>query len=292
MPVPVPGRIADLLRRSTVRVIVEEKRHRAGRSAGHGSGVVLHQHGEIVTNAHVAGAGARVRIESWEGRSVEGVVVRVDDRRDLALIAAPGHDVPPLSLGDSNHLKAGTPVIAVGNPFGFTGAASSGVVHGTSNYANGGGGRWIAADLHLAPGNSGGPLANFSGEVVGINTMVVAGLRSPLALAIPSRAVGRFLAGDSGRVLGVTVRPVRLRSGTHRLMLTDVANGGVADCASLMTGDILITANGRTLQWPSDLEEAIAEAPRTMPIQFRRGSAHVVREVVVAWSAKGVPNAA
>lgn len=145
MPLTVPGRIAELLRRSTVQIKTIRSSH-----AGHGSGVVLHG-GKIVTNAHVVGSSARVKVETWEGNELEGTVARIDSRRDLALIAAPGDGIPPLVLGDSDLLRSGTPVIAIGHPFGFIGAASSGVVHQRQ-------GQWISADVHLAPGNSGGPL--------------------------------------------------------------------------------------------------------------------------------------
>ena len=118
--------------------------------------------------------------------------------------------MPPASFADSDELKPGSPVIAVGNPLGFTGAVSSGVVRAIGVAQGLGSQDWIQADLRLAPGNSGGPLADFAGRAVGINTMIMGGL----AFAIPSRRVQRFLMrSDNQLSLGVVVRPVTFGGG-------------------------------------------------------------------------------
>ena len=110
-------------------------------------------------------------------------------------------------------------VIAVGNPLGFIGALTTGVVHSLPNRK-----RWLAADVRLAPGNSGGPLADAQGRVIGINTMIAGGL----ALAVPSNAVGEFLSGRAARgpVLGVTLQPVPLRSGAFGFLQPHSARDG------------------------------------------------------------------
>lgn len=290
MPLPFPGRIAELLRRSTIQI-----RTGSAQRQGHGSGVLL-DGGRIITNAHVVGTSLLVTVESWEGRTLEGRVLRVDGRRDLALVSAPDlAGSPPLALGDSDLLRPGTPVIAIGHPLGFVGAASSGVVHRIGRAPD----HWIMADLHLAPGNSGGPLANFRGEVVGINTMVLAGAPSRLALAIPSRLVQRFLSiGERGRVLGVSVRPVRLRGSAAAnprvgLMLMEVVAGSSADGASLLVGDILLEANGRTLSAPEHLEDLLAHATDDiLHLRFTRGDPNRLREVAVALTSRPIPHAA
>ncbi len=193
MAIPVPGRIAEALRKSTVQV-----RSGRGHREGNGSGVVIAPE-QIVTNAHVM-QGERPMVESWEGKTVGATLIKLDQRRDLALLAVPGFDGAPATLGDSSLLRPGTPVLAIGNPLGFIGALSSGVVHSVGRppwdfrpYA---GSDWICADLRLAPGNSGGPLADFFGHVMGINTMVASG---GLALAIPSRVVQAFLSRRHGQ---------------------------------------------------------------------------------------------
>jgi serine protease Do len=232
---------------------------------GNGSGIALT--GErVVTNAHVINA-AHVTVESWEGKTLPASLLKTDRRRDLAILSVPNLDAPAATLGDSGTLQAGTPVIAVGNPLGFTGAVSSGIVH----TAAGSSGRssWIYADVRLAPGNSGGPLADLHGEVVGINTMIVAG---GLALAIPSRAVQSFLNRTaSGASLGVVVRPIRLRTGSIGMLILELEPGGAAEAASLLPGDILM----------GDLQTAIEDAAELIHLDFYRGGLETLRRVAV-----------
>ncbi len=270
MPIPVPGRVAEALRRSTVQVQVG-----MGRVRGNGSGVIIAPE-QVITNAHVV-RGPSVLLESWEGKSFSTSVLKVDLRRDLALLAAPGLDAPLVSLGDSNTLKPGTPVVAIGNPLGFVGAVSSGIVHSISR-SHSNGVEWITADLQLAPGNSGGPLADFEGQVVGINTMIAAG---GLAFAIPSRAVQRFF--QSARTtpsLGVVIRPVDLPPGRPGMLVLELVPGGAAEMASLLPGDILIAANGNRLRYPDDLMSAIEDAPDgLLRLEFRRGGRGALRHV-------------
>ena len=131
-------------------------------------------------------------------------------------------------------------MIAVGNPFGFQGAMTMGVVHAVGPLRGLGGRSWVQADVRLAPGNSGGPLADVHGRVVGINTMVA----GRLALAIPSNDVARFLLGDTGgRWLGVSVSPVRLPEPSEAragLAVLEIEPGSPAALASLLPGDILL----------------------------------------------------
>ncbi len=273
MPWPVPGRIAEALRRSTVRI-------RSGRGAreGHGSGVVLAPE-QVITNAHVVQSRQLV-IESWEGKSIEASLIKEDRHRDLALLNAPGLAGTPAILGDSGRLRPGTPVVAVGNPFGFIGALSSGAVHqiGSFNldFANVAQQDWVCSDLRLAPGNSGGPLANFQAELVGINTMVAAG---GLAFAIPSRTLQSFLSRKTPPVtLGVTVRPLRLATGNTGLLILELAPRGAAEGASLLQGDVLVAANGKPFRSQQDLLIAIDEAADSLlEISFIRGGRTVRR---------------
>ena len=171
--------LAAALRRSTVEVRDD------GRGAG--SGIIWH-HGLIVTNAHVARAD-RATIVLWDGRALDGVVTARDPRRDLAAIAIddPGASLPVAALGHPTDLRTGDLVVALGNPLGVAGALALGVVHTVE--ARGGAPRWIRADIRLAPGNSGGPLADARGRVVGVNTLIANGL----GVAVPSTTVLRFL---------------------------------------------------------------------------------------------------
>lgn len=169
---------AERLRRITVQART--------RRMGEGSGVIWSRSGLVVSNAHVARAGS-LEIELWDGRVFEGRVRWRDPRRDLALLTIPATGLPEATPGDAGALRPGEIVLALGHPFGLANALSLGVVHGWA--AGPGRSRWIRADIRLAPGNSGGPLANVAGEVIGLNTLVAGGL----AHAIPVSVVQRFL---------------------------------------------------------------------------------------------------
>lgn len=282
MPIPVPGRLAEALRRSTVHVRI------GGRLAeGSGSGIAL-TGDRVITNAHVV-RGGPVTVEWWEGKSTAATVTKVDRRRDLALLHVPKLEAPPAALGDSKRLKAGTPVLAVGNPLGFIGALSSGIVHALRPMAPGGA-KWIHADVRLAPGSSGGPLADFEGQVVGVNTMMIS---TGLALAIPSRVVQNFLLPSTARkTLGVTIRPVQSKNGQAGLMILEVAEGGAAERSSLLPGDILAGANGNQFHDADDLQAAMDEAADfLLRMEFYRAGKPELRRVTVELK-KQVANAA
>lgn len=273
MPIPVPGRVAEALRRSTAQ-IRSGTRYRQG----NGSAVVLPDE-QVITNAHVVQEGA-LAVESWEGKTVSASVLKIDRSRDLALLSAPGLQAPSAQLGDSNELRAGTPVIAVGNPMGFVGAVSTGIVHAIAPVDHISRSPWIHADVRLAPGNSGGPLADLQGRIVGINTMIVAG---GLALAIPSRAVQSFVTRTtSQRSLGVVVRPVSLKERGIGMMILELVPDGAAERASLLPGDILIGSNEKRFRFLDDLQNAIDEAPGALlGLNFYRAGQEKLRQVVV-----------
>lgn len=170
----------DQLRRCTVQITSE--------SRGAGSGVITGSTGWIITNRHVL-HGNRPVVEVWDGRKFPAAVVALARRHDLALLKIDTLGLPAAEIGDSAKLRPGELVIAAGNPLGFTGAVSTGVVHTVGPMAGVGGNNWVQADIRLAPGNSGGPLADARGRVIGINTMIARGL----ALAIPGNVVREFL---------------------------------------------------------------------------------------------------
>ena len=175
---PHLAQIAERLRRVTVEVY--------GTSGG-GAGIVWSPD-LIVTNAHVARA-PRVGVGLADDRHVEARLVTADRRADLALLRIARCGIAPAALADSDALRVGAVVVAFGHPLGLRRTLTAGVVHALPP-ALPGGRRWIQADLRLAPGNSGGPLADTAGQVVGINTMIVGGL----GLAIPINEVRRFVA--------------------------------------------------------------------------------------------------
>jgi len=180
---PHLARIADRLRDMTVEIS----------GPGGGGAGVLWSPDLVVTNAHVARA-SRVRVGFADDRQVEASLVAADRRADLALLRVPRVEIAPAVSADSDTLRVGALVVAVGHPLGLRRTLTAGVVHGFPPSRSGG--RWIQADLRLAPGNSGGPLADTTGRVVGINTMIAGGL----ALAIPVNDVRRFVAANAAGV--------------------------------------------------------------------------------------------
>ena len=170
--------IADHLREVTVEVST---------GAGGGAGV-LWAPDLIVTNAHVARA-PRVRVGLADDRHLEGQLVAADRRADLALLRIPRTQVALASLADSDTVCVGALVVALGHPLGLRRTLTAGVVHALGPVSPGGR-HWIHADLRLAPGNSGGPLADTAGYIIGINTMIT----GSLALAIPINDVRRFVS--------------------------------------------------------------------------------------------------
>ena len=275
------GEIAEKLRRSTVLVLPGER--------GNGSGVIWSTDGVIITNAHVARA-SQMRIQLWDGREFDATLVSRDTRRDLAELRISATNLPAVTAADSARVRPGELAIAIGNPLGFVGALTTGVIHAVGPMVGPLGGSlrgfgsqpWVQADVRLAPGNSGGPLADASGRVIGINTMVA----GRLALAIPGNAVRDFLAGGPRSAwLGVAVHPVRLLRANGRafgLVLLEVEPGSPAAQASLMAGDILLGTEGKRFQSIDDLATAIdGQGLGLLRFEFLRGDYSHLRRVTV-----------
>jgi len=175
--------VAESLRAITVGI------HAPGdRRAGEGAGVIWHRDGLVVTNAHCV-RHRQLAVRAPDGRSLDAEVVAHDPRLDLALLTAPALRGPEPELADVESLRPGELLFAFGHPLGVRGALALGVLYAVARDRRSGDARWICADVRLAPGNSGGPLADAAGRVVGVNTMVAGGL----GLAIPAPVVQRFV---------------------------------------------------------------------------------------------------
>ncbi|HEV8358009.1 MAG TPA: trypsin-like peptidase domain-containing protein [Gemmatimonadales bacterium] len=243
------GPVAERLRRSVVQV-------RAGAAAG--AGVIWGAGGMVVTNAHVAHA-ARLTVVGPDGTAVPGAVERLDPERDLALVRA-AIDLPPVRTADPAELRPGALVFAVGHPLGVNDAISAGVFQAIGALPEGllparavQRHPWVQADLHLEPGNSGGPLADALGRVVGISAMIANGL----ALAVPSTEVRAFLSEHPP--LGVAVRPVFLPGdGGGGLRVDRVLAGSPADQAGVLPGDVIVAAAGAPLRSAAELARTVA----------------------------------
>lgn len=243
--------LAQRLGASTVAV-------RLGRG-GAGSGVIWASDGAIVTNAHVASR-PRAEIVLSDGRSFSARVERRDERRDLALLRIDAGGLPAAVARDPRDVRVGEVLVAVGHPLGIPNALTMGIAHA----AVGGRSRFVQADLMLAPGNSGGPLADVHGRVVGINSMVVGGL----ALAVPTGDVQRFV-GDAGAApsrLGVHLAPARLRDGRDALVIVAVEPGSRAQRAGLIVGDVVLARVADRLRFASALDVLRGGAAMAVPI--------------------------
>jgi serine protease Do len=274
------GEVAERLRRSTVHIGSGGRGHGSGIIVKSGANSALKSDAVVVTNAHVAAVGPPA-VTLWDGRSFQARIDALDRRRDLALLRIPAFDLPAAALGDSNRLRPGELVIAIGNPLGFIGALTAGIVHAVGPLPGLGPRKWIQAGVRLAPGNSGGPLADAAGSVVGVNTMVA----GRLGLAVPSNEVTRLLSGNQPQLLGVVLQPVPLSiEGRERLGLriVEILPDSAASRASLLPGDILVGIGGRPLGSLDDLEEALqAPSERVLRLQFVRADPSKIRTVAV-----------
>jgi serine protease Do len=269
------GEVAERLRRSTVLI------HSGLRGKGSGSGVIWSDSGLIVTNAHVV-RGSHACVQLWDGREFEAQAADRDHSRDLAALHISAQGLPSVSIADSSRIRAGELALAIGNPLGFVGALSTGVVHALGPVSGLGPLTWVQAHVRLAPGNSGGPLANAAGEIIGINSMVAGGL----ALAIPSNTVNAFLqTGASAAWLGASVYPTWIPSVGKKLfglVVLEVQEGSPAANASLLPGDILLGTEDRKFADVGDLHRVL-EGPgmRQVRFEFLRGDYSRIRKVIV-----------
>jgi serine protease Do len=221
-------------------------------------------------------------VQLWDGRECQAQVTDRDHSCDLAALRVMAEDLPSVSIADSSRVRAGELALAIGNPLGFVGALSTGVVHGVGPVRGLGPSIWIQANLRLAPGNSGGPLAKVSGEVIGINTMVA----GRLALAIPGNAVKSFLnTGASAAWLGASVYPARIPSRGKKLfglVVLEIQQGSPAATASLLPGDVLLGTEEQTFASVEDLRLLLeGSGTRQVRLEFLRGNYDRIRKVTL-----------
>jgi serine protease Do len=240
--------------------------------AGAGSGTAW-RNGFVVTNAHVV-QGERATVETADGERREARVAGRDPSRDLAALRLEGAAISGLELRDPATLRTGEIVIAAGHPWGGAVAATLGTVSASVRE-----GRAVLADIRLAPGNSGGPLVDTAGRVVGINAMVAGGR----GVAIPSTVVEQFLLdSDQPSVpLGITLVavPAPGLEGVLGLLITGVESGSVAERAGLTPGDVVLAAGGASGS-PEQLLAGLRSRRRPLQLDLLRGGER--RTLVVA----------
>lgn len=246
---------------------------------GIGAGVIWPGDGLVLTNYHVvAGGRGNVKVAFHDGRTLDADVMKSSRSLDLALLrVGRENDLPAALIGDSDALRVGELVYAIGHPWGRIGAVSAGIVGELRRP----GSSYIRSDVALAPGNSGGPLLNARGEVVAINAMIF----GSMALSIPSNAAGAWVAGERRPRLGIGVLPVEIpaslrgEAGASGLVIAAVESGGAADRAGLLVGDVLLAAAGDPLAESETLLEAIARAGEAVTLRVMRGGRIMLMEV-------------
>jgi S1-C subfamily serine protease len=242
---------------------------------GGGSAVVITPDGFMLTSAHVIARTRGGRASFVDGRELEFEVVGADPLSDLAVLRAEGHQLHPAELGDAERLRVGQLVVAIGNPHGFTGSVTAGVVSalGRSLPTRSGANvrvvdNVIQTDAALNPGNSGGALADGRGRVIGINT-AVAGVG--LGLAVPINAATRRIVGalmTEGRFrrayLGIAGGPrplpprlARKLGRTAGVEVVQVVEGGPADRAGLRPEDLIVELDGTPIEGMDELQRVV-----------------------------------
>jgi serine protease Do len=242
---------------------------------GMGSGFIVDPNGVILTNAHVVEGADEVRVKLADRREFKGKVAGLDHTTDIAVVKIDAKDLPTVKLGDASKVRVGEWVIAIGSPFGFENTVTSGIVSGTSrSLPEGSYVPFIQTDAAVNPGNSGGPLFNMQGQVIGINSAIYSrtGGYMGLAFAIPidvARNVEEQLL-KTGKVqrgrLGVGIQEVSaslaksfgLDRPTGALVST-VESGGPAEKAGLQPGDVILSFNGKKIETSSELPPVVAQ---------------------------------
>ena len=262
-----------------------------------GSGFIIRADGLILTNYHVVEDGIRIDVHLYNGIVAEAKILGHDAIGDLALLKIAVNDaLPVVPLGHSSKLQVGEFVAAFGSPFGFEHTMTFGVVSATKRRFMRSGivGGYIQTDASINTGNSGGPLVNMRGEVVGLNTATVG--RGELGFAIPTDAIKAVLPQlyNGGNVrrgwLGVQIRPLDLpkasevglppRSGVY---VHDVLNDHPAEQAGIIAGDIITQFDGARIATPLDLQSAVAGTPvgKTVRVKLRRKQSMRVVDLTV-----------
>lgn len=267
--------------------------------AGSGSGFVFTPDGLILTNSHVAGGAAKLAVSFNDGRTVDADLIGDDPHTDLALVRVSGSRLPAVRLGSSRSLRVGQLAIAIGNPYGFECTVTAGVVSALGRSLRAQSGRLIddviQTDASLNPGNSGGPLADSRGEVVGVNTAIIAGAQGicfATAIDTAQIVVGQLLR--HGRVrrgyIGVAGQntPLPRRVVRHFALPADsavrvmaVESGSPAQAAGLAEGDLIVRWDGVPVAGIDDLHRLLTEAylDRSAEVAVIRGAQMLARRV-------------
>ena len=240
---------------------------------GVGSGFIIDSNGMILTNAHVVEGANTIYVTLTDKREYKAKLLGMDKRTDVAVVKIDARDLPKLAFGDSSRVRVGEWVLAIGSPFGLENTVTAGIVSAksrdTGDYLP-----FIQTDVAVNPGNSGGPLLNTAGQVIGINSQIFSrsGGYMGISFAIPIdeamrvadqlRANGRMTRGRIGVALGEMTKEIAESLGLGKprgAYVRNVEPGGPAAAGGIESGDVILSFNGRDIGKSTDLPRAVGE---------------------------------
>ncbi|MDA8169306.1 MAG: DegQ family serine endoprotease [Nitrospiraceae bacterium] len=277
----------------------EEPHERKAMSLG--SGVIVDPNGYILTNNHVIKGAEEIKVTLADKRVFKGKIIGADAKTDLAVVKIDAKNLPAIKWGNSDKLRTGDMIIAIGSPYGLNQTVTSGIVSavgranvGIADYED-----FIQTDASINPGNSGGPLVNARGELVGINTAIFSttGGYQGIGFAIPSNMAQVVMESliKHGKVirgwLGIWIQPLSpelakkfgLKSEKGALV-SDIVEGGPADKAGIKRGDFITEFNGKKIDDPTQLRNMVADTPpgREVPVKLIRNGQEISLNVKIA----------
>ncbi len=282
----LPPDLEDMLKKFFGPDGAPQQEQFGGRATGLGSGFVFDGHGHILTNNHVVENAEKITVTFYDGAEAEAKVVGTDKQTDVAVIEVKETSYPALPKGDSEKLKVGEMVMAVGSPFGFSQSVTTGIISalernavGINEYES-----FIQTDAPINRGNSGGPLVNMNGEVIGINSAIVSGGsgNDGIGFAIPMKlanSVAEMIIKD-GKVhyarIGIKLAPLDpklarqfgVKPGTKGVLVEQVVPGSPADKAGLKAGDVITSFAGEKISDHSSFRLKVATSEVAHPYEI------------------------
>ena len=266
-------------------------RGNAPQARGEGSGFIVSADGYILTNAHVVQNADEVTVKMTDRREYTAKVVGVDEQTDVAVLKIEAKNLPTVRLGDPSKLRPGEWVVAIGSPFGLENSVTAGIVSATARAAGGNYTPFIQTDVAVNPGNSGGPLFNLNGEVVGINSQIYSrtggymGVSFAIPIDVASNVKDKLV--KTGRVtrsrIGVQIQEVTAQLaesfGLDRprgALVGMVENDGPGEQGGIKAGDVILKVDGQTVETSSQVPVMIAGKKPGTPVAievWRNGSA-------------------